>query len=212
VGDFSQCQLPRAKSRHGPVRSREDLVVGDLARPRTHDTLNLNEDLEMRIVTYGAACSLDGFIADANGGVDWLHMSPDVQKIMADFWATIDTLVWGRKTWDMGGPAASLRNYVCSRTLSSVTGAELVSGDPGTFVNDLKRQRGKGICIMSGGHLAQALFAADAIDEIGLNMHPVLLGNGIPLLRDPGKPVALEIKDARTIDGGCVYATYRVTR
>ena len=55
----------------------------------------------MRIVTYGAACSLDGFIADADGGVEWLHMSRDAQAIMAEYWATIDTLVWGRKTWDM---------------------------------------------------------------------------------------------------------------
>src|ERR1700743_174962 len=130
----------------------------------------------MRIVTYGAACSLDGFIADANGGVEWLHMSRDVRNIMTEYWATIDTLVWGRKTWDMGGPTTGMRNYVCSRTLTSVVGADVVTSDPGQFVNELKRQPGKGICIMSGGHLAQALFAADAIDEVGLNIHPVLLG------------------------------------
>jgi dihydrofolate reductase len=172
----------------------------------------------MRIVTYGGACSLDGFIADADGGVDWLHMSRDVQAIMAEYWATIDTLVWGRKTWDMAaamggggdGGAQAMRNYVFSRTLKSVSGAELVASDPGAFVNALKRQPGKGICVMSGGHLAQALFAAGAIDEVGLNIHPILLGAGIPVVQDPGRPVSLELREARTIGGGCVYATYRV--
>jgi dihydrofolate reductase len=168
----------------------------------------------MRIVTYGAACSLDGYIADADGAVDWLHMSRDVQAIIAEYWATIDTLVWGRKTWDMaaanGGSGPALHNYVFSRTLQSVSGAELVASDPGAFVNDLKRKPGKGICVMSGGHLAQALFAAGAIDEVGLNIHPVLLGAGIPVVQNPGRPVSLELREARTIGGGCVYVTYRV--
>jgi dihydrofolate reductase len=167
----------------------------------------------MRIVTYGAACSLDGFIADVAGGVEWLHMSRDVQAIMAEYWATIDTLVWGRKTWDFAashggtGEATPMANYIFSRTARA---APFVSVDPGAFVNELKRKPGKGICVMSGGHLAQALFAADAIDEVGLNIHPVLLGAGVPLFRDPGKRIALEMKDAKVISGGCLYAVYRV--
>jgi dihydrofolate reductase len=172
----------------------------------------------MRIVTYGAACSLDGFIAGTDGGVEWLHMSRDVQAIMAEYWATIDTLVWGRKTWDFaashGGMAEAnpLRNYVFSRTLRSVTGAELVSGDPGPFVNDLKKQAGRGICVMSGGDLAQALFADDAIDAVGLNIHPILLGSGAPLFKDAGKRIPLELQSTRAIDGGCLYVIYRVKR
>lgn len=174
----------------------------------------------MRTVSYLAACSLDGFIADANGGIDWIRSSRDGQAIMAEYWATIDTLLWGRKTWDLAVAAGrandpgfgSMRNYVFSRTLQSIDqrNVELVATDPGAFVNDLKRQPGKGLWLMSGGHLAQALFAADAIDEIGLNIHPILLGAGVPLFRDPGRRVPLEMKASRTTEGGCVYATYRV--
>ena len=39
----------------------------------------------MRTVTYGAACSLDGFIAGADGAIDWLHFSPDAQRLMGDY-------------------------------------------------------------------------------------------------------------------------------
>jgi dihydrofolate reductase len=64
----------------------------------------------MRKVIYGGACSLDEFFAGPDGAVDWLHFSKDVQAIMARMWANIDTLLFGRKTWEFavasGGEAA----------------------------------------------------------------------------------------------------------
>jgi len=174
----------------------------------------------MRTVTYGAACSLDGFIAPPDGSMDWLHFSRDVQTVMANYWATIDTMLMGRKTWEVavgsgagggGGEASGITTYVFSRTLRSVRyGAHLVSEDPGEFVRHLKEQPGKGICVMGGGELAQALFAAGVIDEVGLNVHPILLGSGVPFFRDPGRRIALELTEARAIDGGCVLMNYRI--
>jgi dihydrofolate reductase len=165
----------------------------------------------MRTVTYGAACSLDGFIAAADGGMDWLHFSRDVQDIMAEYWATIDALIWGRKTWEFGGGPAKLPTYVCSRTLAEIheSGVQLVKSDAGEFVRALKRQPGKGICLMCGGGLARSLFEAGVIDEVRINIHPVLLGSGVPLFRDAGR-IALEHIESRVIDGGCVLASYRV--
>ena len=175
----------------------------------------------MRIVTYGAACSLDGFIAPTDGSMDWLHFSRDVQEVMGTYWASIDTMLMGRKTWEVavghgggagdGGPTGGVTTYVFSRTLGSVGhGAHLVSEDPGEFVRRLKAKPGKGICVMGGGELAQSLFAAGVIDEVGLNVHPVLLGSGVPFFRDAGRRIALELAESRVIDGGCVLSTYRV--
>jgi len=182
-----------------------------------------NEDLAMRIVTYGAACSLDGFIAPSDGSMDWLHFSRDVQDIMAKYWATIDTMLMGRKTWEVamasggggggggGGEMSGITTYVFSRTLRSVGhGAHLVSDDPGEFVRHLKEQPGRGICVMGGGELAQSLFAAGVIDEVGLNVHPILLGSGVPFFRDAGRRIALELTESRVLDGGCVFMNYRV--
>lgn len=174
----------------------------------------------MRKVTYGAACSLDGFITGPHGEMDWLHYSGDVRRMIAEYWARVDAVLMGRKTWEVasaegqgGGPAAAgVVWYVFSRTLTGLPegAAQLVREDPGEFVRRLKRKKGKEICVLGGGELARSLFAAGVIDEVGVNIHPVLLGSGVPLFRDAGR-IPLELIETRTIDGGCVVATYRVT-
>lgn len=171
----------------------------------------------MRIVTYGAAVSLDGFIAAPDGGIDWLHWSADVQKEMAAFWPTVDTVLLGRKTWEVaaasgpGGSMPGVEAVIFSRTLRRApAGATLVSDDAGGFVRRLKDRPGKGICLMGGGELAQSLLAEGVVDEVGLNIHPVLLGASVPLFRDAGSRIGLSLLTNRTLDGGCVLARYRV--
>ena len=177
----------------------------------------------MRTVTYGAACTLDGFIAGKDGEIDWLHHSKDVSQIMREYWKSIDTILMGRKTWEQavkmgggggggGGKSSGMRTFVFSRTLhsSDANGVELVRDDAAGVVRDLKAGQGKGICVMGGGDFARSLFAADLIDEVGLNVHPVLLGEGVPLFTDAGHRVPLELISSRCIAGGCVYSTYRV--
>lgn len=107
-----------------------------------------------------------------------------------------------------------MRTYVFSRTLKSIDarGVELVRADAGAFVAALKAMPGKGICVMGGGELAGSLFAAGVVDEVGLNVHPVLLGTGVPLFVDAGCRTQLELMQSRVIDGGCVYSIYRVKR
>lgn len=173
----------------------------------------------MRTVTYGGACSLDGFITAADGSIDWLYFSPDVGEIMATYWKGVDTMLMGRKTWDVaqaqgGGGAgpASVRTVVFSRTLDriDVPGVQLVKDDPGAFVRALKATMGGNICVMGGGDLARSLFEADVIDEVGFNVHPVLLGSGTPAFLNPKHRIALELTECRQLRGGCVYVTYRV--
>lgn len=174
-----------------------------------------------RKVIYGGACSLDGFFAGRDGAIDWLHFSKDVEEIMRQSWAATDTILMGRKTWEFaaaaggGGqmPGVTInKTYVFSRTLKTVSGkdTELVSSDAGEFVRQLKALPGKDIIVMSGGNLATSLLQAGVIDEIGLNIHPVLLGAGVPAFLDPGARVKLDLTECRQLDGGCVLVTYRV--
>jgi dihydrofolate reductase len=176
----------------------------------------------MRIVTYGGACSLDGFLTAAGGQLDWLHWSADAAEIMTAYMASIDTVLMGRRTWEIaqaqGGdaPAGAPQpaTYVFSRTLAAIDrpGVTLVKDDAGAFVRRLKQQPGRGICVLGGGDLARSLLEADVIDEIGFNVHPVLLGAGVPAFRDARRRIDLELAACRPIAGGCVYVTYRVKR
>jgi dihydrofolate reductase len=173
----------------------------------------------MRIVTYGAACSLDGFIAGPNGEIDWLHFSDDVKDVMRAFWKDVDTILMGRKTWvvgeSMGGGShgSRMKTYVFSRTLppSTKRGVTVVSDDAESFVRRLKGEPGGRILLMGGGELARSLFDAGLVDEVGLNVHPLLLGDGIPMFGPRSAVrVPLELVENRTIHGGCVLANYRL--
>lgn len=178
----------------------------------------------MRTVTYGAACSLDGFITGPDKAIDWLHFSKDVSDVMAEYFKTIDTILMGRTTWvdsqamvagDSQPPDDAfkgIQTYVFSRTLDRVPDprVRLVRDDAAAFVRDLKKQPGRGICLMGGGELARSLFAADLVDEVGLNIHPVLLGGGIPMFPAPGPRVGLKLLSSRVLSGGCVLANFRV--
>jgi dihydrofolate reductase len=172
----------------------------------------------MRKVIYGGACSFDGFLTDRNGGIDWLHFSKDVEQIIAKSFASADTMLFGRKTWEVAaaqggsGSMPGVKAYVFSRTLTKIAADDvtLISTDAGEFVRKLKTEPGKDIIVMSGGNLAAALLNAGVVDEVGFNIHPVLLGAGTPAFLDTGSRVHLELSECRTLDGGCVLVTYRV--
>jgi dihydrofolate reductase len=109
---------------------------------------------------------------------------------------------------------AGVRSYLFSRTLTRSPGGdiELVTGDAGAFVRRLKDQPGKDIIVMSGGNLAASLLSAGVVDEVGLNIHPVLLGSGVPAFLDAGRRVSLTLVECRPIHGGCVLVRYTVAR
>lgn len=174
----------------------------------------------MRKVTFGGANSLDNYIARPDGSVDWLMWSDEAGAVMRDYWKTIDTVVMGRITYEValkqskGGrnPYAGVKSYVFSRTLQrgKSEGVEIISTDAAEFVRDLKAGEGKGICVMGGGLLAKALFDANLIDEVGFNIHPVLLGAGIRLFHEMNQRIDLELLDCKPFKNGCVYVSYRV--
>jgi dihydrofolate reductase len=172
----------------------------------------------MRKVTFRVANSLDNYIARADGSVDWILHSEDANSSLAEFWKTIDTILWGRKTYDLVKgrmpTCKGVKNYVFSRTLkeSADKGVELINGDIIEFARKLKNQEGKDIFVMGGGLLAKSLFEANLIDEVGVNIHPVLLGSGIPFFHEMSRQIDLELIECKPFKNGCVSATYRVKR
>jgi dihydrofolate reductase len=173
----------------------------------------------MRKVTFGGANSLDNYFARLDDAVDWLLWGDEAAAVMADYWKSIDTVLMGRKTYEValrsgqGGAAyPGVQTYVFSRTLPAGPdrGATIVSTNVVDFVRELKQKDGKDICLMGGGELAKPVFEAGLIDEIGFNIHPVLLGSGIPLFHQMSRQIDLELQECRAFKNGCVLVKYRV--
>jgi len=180
----------------------------------------------MRKVIYGGATSFDLYLARDNGAVDWLIHDADAMAIMKEMWPRFDAMVMGRKTWTTSTEnfseedlekarkaSAGMRTIVFSRTLEPGErhGAEIMNTDAGEFVREMKREKGKDIMVMGGGELAHSLFEAGVIDEVGFNIHPVLLGSGIPAFHKMTRSIDLELLECRTLKkSGCVYVLYRV--
>jgi dihydrofolate reductase len=173
----------------------------------------------MRKVTFGGANSLDNYLARTDHGVDWLLWGDEAQAVMADYWKTIDTVLMGRKTYEValrqGGGGSSypgIKTYVFSRTLPEKVDGDLTitARDVVAFVRDLKTLKGMDICLMGGGELAKPLFEAGLIDEIGFNIHPVLLGSGIPLFHTMSRQIDLHLLECKAFQNGCVLVRYAV--
>jgi dihydrofolate reductase len=174
----------------------------------------------MRKVTFGGANSLDNYFARKDDSVDWLMWGDEVAAFMTDYWKTIDTILMGRKTYEVAlkqskgrsNPYPDIKSYVFSRTLTTAKdkGVEIVREDAAAFVRKLKSDEGKDICLMGGGDFAKTLFEANLIDEIGFNLHPVLLGSGIPVFHEMKNQIDLELIDCKPFKNGCVLIRYRV--
>ena len=173
----------------------------------------------MRKVTFGGASSLDNYFARKDDSVDWLMWSNEAAAVMKDFWKTIDTVVMGRRTYEValrmgagGGAYPGVKNYVFSRTIKQKPGSnvEIISEGAAEFVRKLKSQEGKDICVMGGGLLAKSLLEANLIDEIGFNIHPVLLGSGVPLFHEMNHQIDLELIDFKAFKNGTLLVSYRV--
>ena len=179
----------------------------------------------MRKVIFGGANSLDNYFAREDGSVDWLIHSAEAMELMKDMWPRFDCMVMGRKTWSTAMENFSeedlkkaeemkggMRSVVFSRTLEPGRkgGYEIVNADPAEFVRELKQQDGKDIMVMGGGEIGTVLLEAGVVDEIGFNIHPVLLGSGVPMFHKMKKQIDLELIECKPMKSGCVYVLYRV--
>jgi len=175
----------------------------------------------MRKVIFGGATTLDGYFARTDDSVDWLMWSDEAARILTDYWKHIDTILIGRKTYDVsrrmqGGKkktgAGGMKTYLFSRTLteSPEAGVTLVAGDGVDFVRRLKSEPGKDIVILGGGALGASLLEGGVVDEVGFNIHPVLIGSGVPALPPMARQVDLELVSCEPFKNGCVNVVYKV--
>ena len=172
----------------------------------------------MRSVVLSCGISLDGYIARPDGAVDFLFMPKDFS--MAEFMASIDAAIMGRKTLDVamqmsgGKYKPEMPTYVFSRKRAPGMhdGCDFVNTSPSQLIEKLRRKPGKDIWLMGGGELAREFLRAGLVDAMHLGVVPVLLGEGIPLFPPGFGQQNFELVENRTYSQGLVMLKYTKTR
>ena len=124
----------------------------------------------MRRIRYQVACSLDGYIAGPNGEYDWIVNDPDIdfQAIFDQF----DTLLMGRRTYEMAGAGGSpgMKTFVFPRSLQPQDhpGVTIVSEHVRETIDELRAQPGKDIWLFGGGELFRSLLDPGYVDTVEL--------------------------------------------
>ncbi len=162
------------------------------------------------------ATSLDGYIADENGNIDWLDTFPEINTVDTgyhSFIEEVDGLLMGRATfekvssfdieWPYKKPV-----FVLSNTWTELQGkfskdAVLVNGTIKEVLEYIHKQGYKRLYV-DGGSLIQGLLKEDLIDEMVITVIPILLGGGIPLFGELSKKLIFECKESKLFLGAIV--------
>jgi dihydrofolate reductase len=177
---------------------------------------------ERKIIVY-IATSADGFIARPDGSVDWLERPrPKGNYGMGTFYKSIDTVLWGRKTYDMAidfqkrGMAGSafdtrVKNYVFTHNplqLAAPAGVQVVNEPIKAFATRLRGKKGKDIWMMGGAGIIASFLDEGEIDEFMIHVIPRFIGEGIPLMAPGRRTVALKLMSCTKFTDGVVKLHY----
>jgi dihydrofolate reductase len=182
----------------------------------------------MRKVIYSMGVSLDGFIADRDGGIDWSGPGEELHRFHNEQARAAGVHVYGRRLyeamryWETAeeNPASTpveiefariwkqTPRLVFSRTLERAEGgAELAHGDIEEVAARLAEQPGGEIAI-GGAGLAAGFVERDLIDEYRLFVYPIVLGAGTPFFPSLGARLALRLLETRTFRSQVTYLRY----
>lgn len=167
----------------------------------------------MRKVVLFIAMSLDGYIADINGGVGWLNGESDEvenEDTYSEFVKDIDTVIMGWNTYNQVTTELSPTEWVYSDFLSyvithkkreSADNIKFIQKSPGSLVRDLKEQEGKNIWICGGASIIRQLMQDGLIDRFHISIIPTILGDGIHLFGTIGEELKLKLMQTREYNG-----------
>ena len=166
------------------------------------------------------ACSMDGYIADKNGGIEWLTSIPNPTNSdygYKEFISTIDTVLMGKNTFlsvdKMNYWAYPKMVYVWSSTLEAIDSkyknkATIINGDIKSIISHLEEKNIKRLYV-DGGRTIQSFLKEDLLDEMIITTISIVLGEGIPLFRKVRKEIGYELYETERIDEYMVKNYYK---
>ena len=159
------------------------------------------------------AMSLDGYIADGNGGVGWLGgdgSDIDNPGSYPEFIKTVDVVVIGYNTYHQlitelapeGWVYEDKLTYVLThRKLESTKNIIFTAQKPADLIANLNKQPGLDIWICGGARTVNEMFAADLIDVLTITVIPTILGDGIPLFFKHDEAKQLRLLETKSYNG-----------
>lgn len=167
----------------------------------------------MRTVSLFIAMSLDGYIADSKGGVDWLQgQGSDQENIdsYSEFTENIDTILMGWNTYHQIVTELSPEEWIYSdfttyvithNEHNSTEKIRFTDKNPVDLIKNLKKENGKDIWICGGANLVGQLVNEDLIDCYYITVIPTLLGSGIRLFESVKHEIKLRLLNTRSYNG-----------
>jgi dihydrofolate reductase len=167
------------------------------------------------------AMSLDGFIADTNGSVEWLDpfnealASDGTDGGYGDFIGSVDALIMGRPTYQQvmgwGWPYDARPGYVLTHD-STLTGDHIAAaGGIDTLRAAIETAGHTRVWVMGGGETQRAALDAGLFDTLQVFVMPTLLGNGLPCFA-PGAQHNLTLTGSATKPGGILQIDYDIIK
>ncbi len=175
----------------------------------------------MRKIVLYIAMSLDGYIADKSGGVDWLNgdgSEPENCGSYSEFSSSIDTVVLGYNTYHQiaaelspgNWPYEGMQSYVLThRKLETQNEIHFVDTAMAELLTKLKQQDGKDVWLCGGADIIDQALKANLVDELTISVLPILLGDGIRLFQTNEIPKYLTLISHKSYNG-IVDLVYRV--